>query len=189
MDVHYWTSVFDGDLTIPFDDLFLSLGIFVAALIVGIAMGRWTPRAAEIVNKLHKGFSIIYVLYICILGSYVNLYAFEFLADISVLFSGMMLPWIGTLISGVVAYLFRQPWNRVKTIAIETAIQNAAISLVLLDRCFEEPTADIASVMPIASFLFTPIPLIIAVAVKFKANAWILPYKFHFLSLQGTMKI
>ncbi len=160
-------TFFHDPIVIPFVNIITSLALFVGALFVGVIIKYVRPKVAKIICNYHKGFSIIYVLYIFTLGTYVNLYAFGYLKEVSILVSGMLLPWIGTLVSGAIAAILRQSWKHIKTIAIETAIQNAAISLVLLHKCFDEPEADISSVMPIASFLFTPIPLLLAVAVKY----------------------
>ncbi len=160
-------TFFHDPIVIPFVNIMTSLGLFVGALFVGVIIKYFLPKVAKFICKYHKGFSIIYVLYITTVGVYVNLYAFEYLKHVKILLSGMLLPWTGTFISGVLAFFCRQSWARVKTIAIETAMQNAAISLILLDRCFDEPEADISSVMPIAALLFTPLPLLVAVGVKY----------------------
>ena len=79
---------------------------------------------------------------------------------------GFLLPWTGTIVSGLVAFIFRQPFKRVKTISIETSYQNAAIALLVLKNTLVQPEADLTSVMPVTCVIATPIPFLLALAVK-----------------------
>ena len=95
-------------------------------------------------------------------GVYVNIYALDFvLGDWRVSVCSALLPYTGTFISGLLAHLFGQPWYRVKTIAIETALQNTALTLFMLRYTLPQPEADIASVMPLLGTIFAPLPLCI----------------------------
>ena len=60
---------------------------------------------------------------------------------------------------------FSQPCYRVKTIAIETGIQNTSIAYLLLVFSLPAPDGDMAAVGPMASALLTPLPLFILVII------------------------
>ena len=95
-------------------------------------------------------------------GIYVNIYTLDFfLDDWRIGFCAAALPYVGTFVSGLVAFLIGQPWYRVKTIAIETALQNTALTLFMLGNTLPQPEADIASVMPLLGTAFAPLPLIV----------------------------
>ena len=81
------------------------------------------------------------------------------------------MPWSGIIISGLVAFAFRLSWEKIKTIMIETSLQNSAIALLVLRQSLPQPEADLTSVVPIACLLFAPLPFIIAFIVKLIARA------------------
>ena len=72
-------------------------------------------------------------------------------------------PYAGFFLEGFVALIFRQPWLRIKTIAIETGIQNTGISILLMKFSLPQPDADLSLISPVAVATFTPIPLIFAI--------------------------
>lgn len=43
-----------------------------------------------------------------------------------------VIPWSGYLIGGIVAWLTKRPLNQVKTIAIETGIQNVGVAFLIV---------------------------------------------------------
>ncbi len=80
--------------------------------------------------------------------------------------AGCMLPYIGYVVGGVVALICRQPWYRVKTIAIETGIQNVLVAYLILLTALPSPDGDLAAVGPAASACMTPLPLF-AIAIGY----------------------
>ncbi|ELU01824.1 hypothetical protein CAPTEDRAFT_204666, partial [Capitella teleta] len=57
------------------------------------------------------------------------------------------------------------PANRILTIAIETAIQNTGLPIILMKLSLSQPEADLSAVSPVAIACFMPIPLWIAFSV------------------------
>jgi sodium/bile acid cotransporter 3/5 len=73
--------------------------------------------------------------------------------------AGCMLPYFGYILGGLIAFVVRLPWERVKTVAIETGMQNTGIAIILMMFAFPPPDGFIAAVAPIASAIMTPLPL------------------------------
>lgn len=82
-----------------------------------------------------------------------------------VLLTAALLPYLGFILGGAIAFAVRMPRYRILTVAIETGIQNTGIAIVLLLLSLDHPESDISIVAPITSAIFTPIPLWVAIAV------------------------
>ena len=70
--------------------------------------------------------------------------------------------WIGMAAGFLLASIFRKPIQDVIAIAIETGVQNTGVSIVVLGLSLPQPDADLASAVPVAASLMTPIPLTVA---------------------------
>lgn len=77
-----------------------------------------------------------------------------------------VLPYLGFLLGGLVAFAAHLNQKHILTVAVETGIQNTGIAIVLLLLSLDHPESDISIVAPITSALFTPIPLWIAIGVR-----------------------
>ena len=83
-----------------------------------------------------------------------------------------MIPWTGYAIGILAAYILRLEWKQMKTIGIETGIQNVGIAFYIILTNFPSPEAEIA-ILPLFSVaIFTSIPLYI-VFVGYKAYKYI----------------
>lgn len=151
----------DDTVEIPFQNIMISLASLVLPLLAGMCIRRWLPRVAKVVAKCVKVGALIFVVFVLTFGVYANLYMFQIIKQWRVLLSGVTCAWGALLIGGLIAWICRQPWDRIKTIAIETGIQNTGISIVLLRLSLPQPDADLSSAMPIAAVIFSPLPLFI----------------------------
>ena len=110
--------------------------------------------------------SIAMIIFIIVFGTYANLYMFKLL-DWRILMSAGLCVWIGFLGGFLASSALRLPRKDRIAISIETGIQNTGIAIVLLGVSLKPPFNDIASVVPVAASIMTPIPLTIAwIAVK-----------------------
>lgn len=159
-------TLIPDNVEIPFANIFYSLISLVVPCVIGILIKRYTPKAAKIIRKFIKPVAVLIILLILCVGIYSNLYMFTLMKNWKVLVCGFASPYSAYLISAMVAWIGRQPPARILTISIETAIQNTAIAIVLILTTFPEPEADIAAVMPVATVMFTPFPLMIFLIVK-----------------------
>lgn len=77
-----------------------------------------------------------------------------------------MIPWTGYFISFVIATLFGLPWKQVKTVGIETGIQNVGIAFLIILTNFPSPEAEYAFLPLVAVALFTGTPLYIVYLIR-----------------------
>lgn len=89
-----------------------------------------------------------------------------------VLLTAALLPYLGFILGGLVAFIFRMSREQVLTVAIETGIQNTGIAIVMLLLSLDHPDSDISITAPITSAIFTPIPLWIAIAFVHIRRRW-----------------
>lgn len=106
------------------------------------------------------------IIFIITFGTYANWYMFK-LMTWQILISSGLCVWIG-FAGGLIASLsIRLPMKDVIAISVETGIQNTGIAIVLLGFSLTQPFNDIASVVPVAASIMTPIPLtIVWIAMK-----------------------
>jgi len=79
--------------------------------------------------------------------------------------AGALLPYLGIILGGTFAFLCRQDSIRLRTIALETGLQNTGIAILLMRLTLPKPESDIASVTAIVCAIFTPIPLMIGYVI------------------------
>ncbi len=76
--------------------------------------------------------------------------------------------WSGFVVGLIASTFFRQPFVDRISIAIETGVQNTGVAIVLLGS-LSEPDAGLASVVPVAASIMTPIPLtIVYIIIKLR---------------------
>ena len=147
----------DKSVKIPFSSVAISLAILLVPLAFGVLLRTKFPDMAKKVQKALKPVIVFSAIILITVGVYSNLYIFR-LFEPRVVLAACLLPYIGYLIGGVVSAIFRQPWRRIKTIIIETGMQNTSIAYILLTTSFVAPMGDLAAVAPVASAVMTPLP-------------------------------
>ena len=93
------------------------------------------PSWSKKIIKLLRPIYITFIIFMFTFGIYVNQYIFRLFTPILIL-AGCMLPWIGFFFGAIIAFFTRQPFDRIKTIAIETGIQNAGKVSLNFERNF-----------------------------------------------------
>ncbi|XP_062596484.1 ileal sodium/bile acid cotransporter-like [Saccostrea cucullata] len=148
----------DTEMNIPFLNIFTTLVILVVPLLVGVAIKYKLPRLTKILMKIITPVTIIAIVVLLSVGIYTNLFIFKFFEP-KVILAGALLPYCGYVLSGIISLILRQSWTKVKTIIIETGIQNQGIAILLMFTASPPPDGEIAAVAPIASGVMTPLPL------------------------------
>ena len=148
-------------IQIPYKNIMLSLVSLIVPVVFGVLIHRCLPKVARFLIRLVKPASALFLLYVCTFGLYVNSFMFKLL-NWRVLVAGLVMPCCTFFLGALVAGLCRLTYKRIITIAIETAIQNTGIALVMMLATLPKPDGDIAAIMPIAGSVFTPIPLLLA---------------------------
>ncbi len=117
---------------IPYTNIITSLILLVVSLGIGVLIQRYHPLWSKKLQKFLTPISIFFIIYMVTFGTYTNMYIFKRLTPLIAL-AGCMLTYIGFGVSCIVAILLSQPCPRIKTITIETGIQNTSVAI-----CFVE---------------------------------------------------
>jgi solute carrier family 10 (sodium/bile acid cotransporter), member 3/5 len=154
-----------ANVRVPFEHITGDLLLIVIPVCSGMLL-RWKKeRYALQVCRITTPLSHVFVIYILTFSTYVNWYIFRmFYRQPYLMAIGASLPWAGFFAGALSAFLLRQTRAQIIAIALETGIQNVGIAIVVLMYSFEQPEGSIGAAMPIATSLFTPVPLYILLA-------------------------
>lgn len=152
----------DAKVKIPFENIFFSLLGIIIPVFIGIFLQRKFPKVANWCIQAVKYIMIVFILFILTVGVYANVYIFSLITG-EVLLASALLPYIGFILGGLAAFICRQDVSNIITIAVETGIQNTGIPIVLLRMSLNGPDKDTSIVSPVASAIFTPIPLVLGI--------------------------
>lgn len=155
----------EASLRIPFRNIFTTLVSMTLPLGVGLALQRWRPKVAEVCKRLLAPVSVAMIVYIVVFGTYANLYMFR-LMSWQVLVAAASNVWVGFAVGALATRFAGLPWADVLAVSIETGVQNTGIAIVLLGFSLPQPEADIASVVPVAASIVTPVPLLLLLLVQ-----------------------
>ncbi|CAG5126670.1 unnamed protein product [Candidula unifasciata] len=144
-------------LHVPFEKILEALAIAILPLFVGMFIRYKFPKVANIIGKVLKPVLIVIVAFIISFGIYINIYIFEMIRPMTIV-AGCLLPYIGYILGGFIAFLCCRTWTEIKTIAIETGIQNSTIAFMILYLSLPPPDNQLATVGPAASAIMTPLP-------------------------------
>ncbi|BFZ19420.1 hypothetical protein BsWGS_22458 [Bradybaena similaris] len=147
---------------VPYLNILEALAISILPLFVGMLIKYKLPRAAQIITKVLKPVLLVVVTFSISLGIYTNFYIFKMIRPMT-LVAGCLLPYIGYVVGAFISFVCFRSWRDIKTIAIETGIQNTGIAFLILFLSLQPPDNQLAAVAPAASAIMTPQPLFIAV--------------------------
>lgn len=147
--------------TPPSRSIFTTLGSMLIFLGIGLLIKRYVPKLANVCRRILAPFSVAMIVFIIIFGTYTNLYMFKVMTW-RILLATAANVWTGMALGYGLAFIFGKPLEDLIAIAIETGIQNTGVSIVLLGLSLPQPDADLASAVPVAASIMTPIPLTIA---------------------------
>ncbi|KAI1297192.1 P3 protein [Halotydeus destructor] len=158
-------NIFEGTATtVPFSNVLGTLMSMILFLGIGLAIQKYLPKVAKVCKRILAPFSICMIIFIITFGTYSNLYMFK-LMDTKIILSAAITVWCGFLVGLITSSLLNLPMADRIAISIETGVQNTGIAIVLLGLSLSEPSNDIASVVPVAASIVTPIPLTVAMIV------------------------
>ncbi|XP_045194746.2 ileal sodium/bile acid cotransporter-like [Mercenaria mercenaria] len=147
----------DYNITIPYINMIQIIALITVPLFIGIFIKYKFIKIAVTILKLLKPVTVICILVFLTVGLYSNWYIFKLFRPLHIL-AGCLLPYLGYIIGGAIAAILKQPFARVKTIALETGMQNVGVAYLLMISSFPPPHGDLSSVAPMASALMTPFP-------------------------------
>lgn len=92
--------------------------------------------------------------------------------------------WFGMLIGASLSFIFKRSFEDMIAIAIETGIQNTGVTIVVLST-LPQPDADLATAVPVAASIMTPIPLTVAYLCIKLHNCYKYKYKMQKLEVNS----
>lgn len=161
---HEFLEASGGNISVPYFNIFTTLLLLIIPLFVGILFQLKLPKVSDVILKIVTPVSIVAIIILMSVGIYSNLFIFR-LFNPTVILAGCLLPYFGYIIGGIIALILRQPWVKVKTIAIETGMQNVGLAFIILLYAFPPPDGQLAAVAPAASAFMTPLPLFIVTII------------------------
>ncbi|XP_067941843.1 ileal sodium/bile acid cotransporter-like [Watersipora subatra] len=165
-------STLPGDVQmniIPFTVIAQTLGIISIPLGIGVLIQYKLPKIAQVLRKSLKVAMVIALIFIFTGGIYSSRYVFEMM-KLDVMLTAALLPYGGFLLGGLVAFAFRLDWKLIKTLSIETGLQNSAIPFFVIQKAFASPDLELAIAPVVWGIILTPIPLLIATALYLSYN-------------------
>ncbi|XP_067945417.1 ileal sodium/bile acid cotransporter-like [Watersipora subatra] len=151
-------------LTLPFVNILESLAFLVIPLAIGVLVKLKLPRITVIIRKSLNVMFFVVAVIILTLMIYVNQYIFV-QWNVELMLSACMLPYGGYILGGLFAWICRFEWPLVKTIAIETGLQNTAVSILVAMSLSGQPDNDLAVILPIASTIVAACPFYVTLPI------------------------
>ncbi|XP_032820238.1 ileal sodium/bile acid cotransporter isoform X2 [Petromyzon marinus] len=127
-----WTD--SASIAIPYD----SIGITLVSLVVPVAFGmfvqyKW-PKKAKILVKIGSVLGGILIIAISVAGALLYQGAWD--TEPAMWIIGCIFPIIGYVLGFGLAKLVNQPWQRCRTIAMETGAQNSQLCTTIVQLSF-----------------------------------------------------
>lgn len=154
------TIIRGTSITIPFENIALSLVAMVVPVAIGLLIQRYLPKVAATGRRILAPVCIIMIIIIIILGS-IAYWELLLMLTWRIVIAASLNVWIGFLAGCLVSVAFRFPKEDVISVAVETGIQNTGIAYILLNYSLTPPANELASVVPVAASIITPLPLFI----------------------------
>nr|XP_053631433.1 ileal sodium/bile acid cotransporter-like [Cherax quadricarinatus] len=155
----------DASFVIPYDNIALTVVTLIIPCGLGIILQVFYPKSVKYCSKILTPMSAFNIVFILTFGVYAYHYIFSIFTW-KILLSGFLLPTLGYLGGMVLAIVFRLSTPEVIAISVETGVQNATIALIILQLVLSSPSGELAAVIPACSTLFTPLPLVLVLAIK-----------------------
>lgn len=163
----------DASFVIPYGDITVTVISLIIPCGIGIALQMKWP-GSKLVTICSKIMSPVFAFNISVtftFGVYAYLYVFT-IFDWRMLLAGFLLPALGYTVGSILALIFRQGTPNTIAIGVETGVQNYTIAIIILMLTVSSPAGEIATAMPAAFTLFTPLPLLLLFILR-RSYLWI----------------
>lgn len=142
-------------ITVPFLGLARSLALVVIPYGIGICISHFFPKSRPFVQKRVKPLMIGVMLFFLVFGFIVYWHLLRMI-ELHTILTAPLLPFLGFIFGGFLAWVSRLNWTQIKTVGIEAGIQNTGIAFMIMMYSFPQPYATQAMIVPmIVSFLST----------------------------------
>ncbi|MGH0161281.1 UNVERIFIED_CONTAM: hypothetical protein FKN15_046804 [Acipenser sinensis] len=132
--IYTQTWVQTGSIKIPYLNIGVTLVTLIAPVSCGVFVNYKWPRLAKVILKVGSAAGCLLIMVVGTASAV--LYKGSWNTDTSVLIIGIIYPMIGYTSGFLLAVSVRQPWQRCRTIAMETGAQNVQICSTVLQLSF-----------------------------------------------------
>ncbi|BHF82929.1 hypothetical protein SprV_0802606900 [Sparganum proliferum] len=154
-------------IRIPYKQIACELLYVVVPVAVGMLVKYYLPKMSNQIRRFLRPMAVLFLAVVFGFGAYVNFPIYALIGQYPLLLpTAAALPWTAFLTAGLFAYLFRRSRAEILTIAIETAIQNIGIAILVLIYSMPQPEGDIGAVMPLTVSLFMPLPMLMVLCIR-----------------------
>ncbi|XP_063160464.1 ileal sodium/bile acid cotransporter [Candoia aspera] len=145
-----WTDF--NSIFIPYD----SIGLSLVALIIPVSFGmffkhRW-PKLAKIILKVGSITGAVLIVIIAVVGGI--LYQSSWAITPQLWIVGTIFPAAGYSLGFFLSRLAGQPWNRCRTVALETGMQNTQLCTTIVQLSFSEEQIALMFIFPLIYSIF-----------------------------------
>ncbi|EPY72975.1 Ileal sodium/bile acid cotransporter [Camelus dromedarius] len=141
-----------GDIVIPYDSIGTSLVALVVPVSVGIFVNHKWPDKAKIILKIGSITGIILIVLIAVVGGL--LYQSAWIISPKLWVIGIIFPFAGYSLGFLLARIAGQPWNRCRTVALETGMQNAQLCSTIVQLSFTPEELNVIFTFPLIYSIF-----------------------------------
>ncbi|XP_006208363.1 ileal sodium/bile acid cotransporter [Vicugna pacos] len=141
-----------GDIVIPYDSIGTSLVALVVPVSVGIFVNHKWPDKAKIILRIGSITGIILIVLIAVVGGF--LYQSAWIISPKLWVIGIIFPFAGYSLGFLLARIAGQPWNRCRTVALETGMQNAQLCSTIVQLSFTPEELNVIFTFPLIYSIF-----------------------------------
>ena len=169
----------DSNTMIPFIDIAAFSLIPIIPILIGIGFKKCTStsarkKAIEFAVSYVRPFSVVLHLFCIAYTATLHFYLlWDFMKEWKDSIAAVCLPWFAGVLSCAVASVLQLSVVQAKTIALEMFSVNTALATVLLKNTLPQPEADLSSVIPLISFIFSQLPLFFIGLYSFIKHLWL----------------
>uniref|UniRef100_A0A8C9RYH9 Ileal sodium/bile acid cotransporter n=1 Tax=Scleropages formosus TaxID=113540 RepID=A0A8C9RYH9_SCLFO len=153
-----WTS--SSSIQIPYKLIGIMLASILAPVSVGIFIKHRWPTLAKKVIRVGSIAGILIIIIITVVGSI--LYDKSWIVPPSLWIIGVTLPLLGYGLGFLLARIARQPWNRCRTIALETGVQNSPLCSTIIYLSFTKEQLQFMFAFPVIYSISQPLTFLAA---------------------------
>ncbi|XP_067944148.1 ileal sodium/bile acid cotransporter-like [Watersipora subatra] len=151
-------------IKIPFVGILRSLAAIVIPLAIGALIKYKLPRVSRVIHKWLTVVFVLVIVFFCTFGIYINFYIFA-AWDGELTLAACALPYVGFILGGLFAWICRLDWKLIKTISLETGMQNVGVCILVVQSIASNPDSDLAIILPAASTLVASWPFFIILPI------------------------
>ncbi len=155
-----------SEIVIPFGRILMSLLMLLIPVSIGMLIRHYNVKLATLVEKIGSWVGILAIVLIMLMPLFKKTDMFN--VPTSVFISSGLIAAGGMIFGYVLSRLWKLTIRQSKTVSLETGIQNAVLTIGIINLSFDAETAKELLVVPVLYVFFIPIFSILAAFVIFR---------------------